>query len=422
MINTIIKQVLPLVVKQATQRSFINQLLTTPERIIQFWFPVKIRGQTKLFKGYRAQYNSLLGPYKGGIRFHPQVSLNEVKMLSFLMMVKCALVGLPFGGGKGGVVVDPKKLTKEELEFLAKGYVWAIADCLGPDRDVPAPDVNTNSQVMDWMVEAYQKVKSGILPLNQIRATFTGKSVQQGGILGRSEATGLGGAVVLQTVLKHLSLTQAKKPLTVAIQGFGNVGFHLADFLTQAGFKVVAVSDSKGGIYVPEGLNPKLTLQCKKEKGSLAGCYCVGSVCDLKQGKLITNEELLSLPVDILAPSALENTITLKNVHQIKAKIILEMANGAVSAQAQAKLTKRGIMVIPDILANSGGVTVSYFEWQQNLKNEKWNLNKVHQKLELKMRKAVEQVLLKQKKYQVDLKTSAYVVAVERLVQKLIDK
>ncbi len=435
------------------------QILHEPERILDVMIPVKMDdGSTKSFHGFRVQYNNALGPYKGGIRYHPQVTIEEVKALAFWMTIKCAVAGIPYGGGKGGVIVDPKKLSQGELEMLSREYVRAIADCIGPDKDVPAPDVNTNSSIMSWMLDEYIKYQNlNIKNTYQIsniskkleminRAAFTGKPLNNGGSEGREEATGKGGLYVLNAAIskyksqitnsklqtnsksqtsnsKHLDFgtwyLEFPQPLTVAVQGFGNVGFNMAKFLGEEGFKIVAVSDSRGGIFVPDGLNPKLTLDCKHKNGYLAGCYCVGSVCDLKKGKPITNEELLELPVDILIPAALENQITKANAHKIKAKIIMEMANGPIDPDADEIFFKRNIPVIPDVLANSGGVTVSYFEWYQNIKGLHWTKDEVNKKLKIYMEKALNNIWETKEKYKTYFRKAAFVYALERIMEKM---
>ncbi|MEK7533517.1 MAG: Glu/Leu/Phe/Val dehydrogenase, partial [Patescibacteria group bacterium] len=296
-------------------------VLTQPQRIVNVTIPVAMDdGTQKIFQGFRVQFNNARGPYKGGIRYHHNVSLDEVKALSFWMAMKCAVADLPLGGGKGGIIVDPKTLSTGELERLSRGYGKAIADIIGPDRDVPAPDVNTNGVIMGWMVDEFMKVQrknakafgTSLTKADEkkLASTFTGKAIKDGGSEGREEATGLGGLFVLQAILRKLKLTGT---LTAAVQGFGNVGYNVAKFLGEAGITVVAVSDSKGGIYVAEGINPALTLECKKKNGYLAGCYCSGSVCDLNKGKQVTNEALLEFPVDILVPPALEKALTREN-------------------------------------------------------------------------------------------------------------
>ena len=433
----------------------IIKRLIEPEMICEFSFPVKMDdGQIKVFKGWRIQHNSALGPYKGGIRFHPQTSREEVQALATLMTIKCAVAGLPYGGAKGGVLVDPKKLSSAELERLSREYVKKIAHFIGEDTDVPAPDVNTNSQIMAWMIDEYQKIKG-----YQSKATFTGKPVAMGGSLGRTEATGRGGVIVLKVLLSELvkdgstkilsrlnsSLTLLKQKvsknfvspsfnnqklksnneITIAVQGFGNVGYYFAKIASEAGFKVVAVSDSKGGIIKPKGENLEaldipLVMECKKEKGTLAGCYCAGGVCDTKGGKTITNEELLELPVDILVPAALENVINEKNMKNIKAKIIIEMANGPVTEEAYEYLSKKGVIIVPDVLANSGGVTVSYLEWAQNKAGYYWSEEEVNSKLEVMMKKAFETIWKKSIEKKIPLKQAAFEVALEKIVSAMV--
>ena len=353
------------------------------------------------FISFRVQHNNARGPYKGGIRFHPGVTEDEVKALSFWMSVKCAVADIPYGGAKGGVIVDPKKLTAAQLQELSRIYVRAFAEFIGPEQDIPAPDVNTNGQIMAWMLDEYESHETHETHESHF-AAFTGKPIELGGSQGREEATGFGGVVVLQALLAKLrasnsanlanlpNLPTRNQEISVAIQGFGNVGYWFAHFADQAGFKVVAVSDSRGGVYVPEGLNPETTLRCKEEKGHVAGCYCVGSVCDLKNGRPITNDELLALPVDILVPAALENSLNSQNVSKVKAKIVFEMANGPVTPAADKILAEKGILVVPDVLGNAGGVTASYFEWVQNRMGYYWTKQEILEKLELKMRQAFE--------------------------------
>lgn len=412
--------------------------LQTPKRELNVMFPVTMDDGTEtIYQGYRVQYNDTLGPFKGGIRFHPHVSLEEVKALSFWMTMKCAVAGLPMGGGKGGVIVDPKTLSQGELERLSRGYARAIADCIGPDKDVPAPDVNTNGMIMGWMVDEFiaytektSKKKMTKKEKLYLSSTFTGKTIEDGGSEGREEATGRGGMYVLSSLLKKKGIGDtAKTPMTVAVQGFGNVGYNVARLLSDAGlpasrqdFRVVAVSDSKGGIYVPDGINIPLTLACKKKNGplanGLAGCYCSGSVCNIKKGKQISNEELLELPVDILVPSALENVITKGNANKIKAKVVLEMANGPTTPEADDILFKKGTTVIPDILSNSGGVTVSFFEWEQNRIGQHWTKEEVDRKLKKKMNDAVDAIWTTAETLTTDLRTAAFIVALKRIAEK----
>lgn len=390
------------------------KILSTPERIIELFLPLKKdSGQTEMVKAFRIQYNSWLGPYKGGLRYHSKVDLNEVKALSFWMMIKNAVVNVPFGGGKGGIEIDPKKLSEKELEGLSRQFARKLAPNIGPQMDVPAPDVNTNSKILDWIENEYSKAVG-----KKTKAVVTGKSVKNGGSKGREEATGLGGFFVLEQLIKKMEL---KKPLTVAVQGFGNVGSHLAALLAQNGYKVVALSDSKGAIYDPaeKGFNIQLVEACKLQKGFISDCYCIGTVCDLSEKKnKITNEALMELPVDILIPAALENVLTKENAPNIKAKIVFEMANGPTSAEADKILNKRKIIIVPDVLANSGGVTVSYFEWYQNIKNQRWDLQKVNKKLQDYMTDAFESVWKIGASKKVPLRTAAYILALQRLSKK----
>jgi glutamate dehydrogenase/leucine dehydrogenase len=393
------------------------EILKQPQRILNVTIPVKMDdGSLRIFQGYRVQFNNARGPYKGGIRFHPDVSMDEVKALGFWMAMKCAVADLPLGGAKGGVIVDPKTLSEKELERLSRGYARAIADCIGPDKDVPAPDVNTTGQIMGWMVDEFIKVTSdkrqetSKKEQERLRSTFTGKLIKDGGSEGREEATGKGGLYVLQAVLEKMrqSVNASKRQrLTVAVQGFGNVGYNVAKFLDEAGFLVVAVSDSKGGIYEPAGLNPVTILEGKKKTGMLSG------------GRAITNAELLELPVDILVPSALESVLTGENAPRIKAKVILEMANGPTEPDADTILYRKGVTVIPDILANSGGVTVSCFEWEQNLAGVHWTKEAVNTKLKKKMEEATGAIWDTAAKLKTDLRTAAFFVAVERIFRAM---
>jgi len=392
------------------------KILEKPQRKIKVYLPLKRdNGEIEIFRGYRIQYNNFLGPYKGGIRYFPEVNGDELNALAFLMTIKCALVGLPLGGAKGGIRVDPKKLSEKELENLSREYVRKIYDFIGPDKDIPAPDVNTNAKIMDWMVDEYLKISNS--KDIKLKATFTGKSIENDGSEGREEATGKGGEIILERFIEKIGF---KKPLTVAIQGFGNVGYNLAKFLYQKGYKLVALSDSRGGIYSEEGFNPELVMECKKEKGMISGCYCVGSVCDIRLGRDISNEELLELDVDILVPAALENVITKENADRVKAKIILEMANNPLTEEADEILNRKGVIVIPDILANSGGVTVSYFEMLQNLNNEKWSKEKVFEELEKYLSKAFDEVWQIKEKLNVDLRKASYIVALKRIYHRYV--
>lgn len=394
-----------------------------PNRVAEVKIPVKLEkgGKRKVFRGFRSQQNNKLGPYKGGIRFHQNVTKEEVMTLSLWMSLKCAVANIPYGGGKGGIIVDPKILTERELEQLSRNYVRAIYDIIGADKDVPAPDVNTNPKIMGWMIDEYLKIskeKKIGTPEHVQYATFTGKSDEDRGLAGRTEATGFGGVVVLKELVKKLGLKSENQ--TVAVQGFGNVGQYFAQFASDSGFKVVAVSDSKGAIteknHQFKALDIPLVLKCKKEKGMVSGCYCVGGVCDLTKGKPISNEELLELPVDILVPSALENVINAKNMKKIKAKIIIEMANGPVSYEAYQYLTKKGVVIVPDILANAGGVTGSYIEWKQNIENKKYKKEETLELLEKMMKSAFDNVWNEAKSLKCHLKEASTVHALKKLI------
>lgn len=388
--------------------------LIEPEYIHEFSFEVQMdNGEKKVFKGWRIQHNSALGPYKGGIRFHPETVREEVQALATLMTIKCAVAGLPYGGGKGGVAVDPKTLSKSELERLSREYVKKIAHFIGEDIDVPAPDVNTNPTIMGWMIDEYQKIKGYKSP-----ATFTGKPIEMGGSLGRTEATGRGGVTVLKALLSKLKSQKNLEfnvsdlefsQLKIAIQGFGNVGYYFAKFAYEEGFKIVALSDSKGGIYDEKGIDPEKAMEYKKKNGSLAGF----------SGKDISNSELLELDVDVLVPAALENVINEKNMKNIKAKIVLEMANGPVTDEAYEYL-KEKIIIVPDVLANSGGVTVSYLEWVQGKQGYWWSEEEVNKKLEEMIKKAFEKIWEKSIEKKIPLKEASFETAIERIVKAMI--
>lgn len=409
--QNITKQVKQVAALLKLDKATIKKLIT-PQRVLFKEIPVKLdNGKVEKFSAYRVQFNNARGPFKGGIRFHPQVDLAEVKTLALLMAVKCAVVDIPMGGAKGGIMVDPKKLSFKELENLSRAWVKAFKNYLGPKVDVPAPDVYTNPQIMAWMVDEYSRLVGHVEP-----ATFTGKPVLQGGSLGREMATGQGGFYVLEQAVKKLKLD--KKSLTVAIQGFGNVGYGIAKLLYRAGYKIVALSDSGGSIQDLRslGMSPEKVMEIKKNNGQIHHCYCIKSICDCYNYKKISNEELLALPVDILVPAALENQINAQNVKKIKAKIILELANGGIDPTVDGQLAKRGIVVLPDVLANAGGVTVSYFEWLQNLKKERWTEHQVFEKLEKIMVKSFNDFWQLQKKYQITPRLAAFVLGVKRIV------
>lgn len=384
--------------------------LQTPQHVLKKTIEITISGKKQRVQAYRVQHNNWRGPYKGGIRFHASAHLDEVTTLASLMTLKTALMDLPFGGAKGGVEIDPKSLTKQELEELSRAYVRAFFDSIGPEKDVPAPDMNTNPQIMTWMTDEYEKLAGKPSP-----SAFTGKPVDRGGSRGREQATGYGGAVVLEELVRQLG----KKPseLTVAIQGFGNVGFHAAKTLEEKGFRIMALSDSKGAIVRngTEGFDIDEVINCKQKQGYLAGCYCVGGVCDIRFGKKITNDELLEMDVDILIPAAREDVINKNNANRVKASIILELANGPITKEADEILTKKGVIIVPDILANAGGVTVSYFEWLQGKTGDQWDEEKVLEKLENNMKKAFVSVWKLSQDRKVSLRVASYLLALNHL-------
>jgi glutamate dehydrogenase (NAD(P)+) len=381
---------------------FITRL-RQPDRDIRISIPVKMdNGSTRVFEGYRVEYNNALGPYKGGIRYHKDTEINEVKALAFWMTLKCAVAGIPMGGGKGGITVDPKTLSKGELERLSRGWVRKLSDILGPRKDVPAPDVNTTPEIMAWMSDEYKKITG-----EKTGATFTGKPLDKGGSAGRGPATGLGGFYVFDSLRAQIGLPEKCK---VVVQGFGNVGLNAAQIFIEHGHKIMAISDSKGGIYNENGLDLEKLVEHKKKTGSLSG---------FKGGKNLTNEKLLETKCDLLIPAAFENVINDTNAKKIKAKAILELANGPITPEADEILFKKGIPVIPDILANSGGVTVSYFEWDQNLKKEHWSEKEVFKKLLPMMNDAAQKTFKKAKEYSTDLRRGAFIVALERIQAKM---
>jgi glutamate dehydrogenase/leucine dehydrogenase len=389
--------------------------LEHPDRIIDVSIPIVMDdGTTRIFRGFRVQYNNILGPYKGGLRYHPRVDLDEVRALAFWMTIKNAVIGVPFGGGKGGVVVDPKKLSEGELERLTREFARKIAPIIGEHIDVPAPDVNTHATIMGWIREEYEHIVGHEAP-----GVITGKALENGGSEGRPEATGFGGSLALLSMLEKMG--KDPRGMTVAIHGFGNVGSFLGRYLQAAGLVVVAVSDSKGGIYIPRGIpDIKDIEKCKAASGRVAGCYCVGSVCDLSNmsalgGRDISPEEVLTLPVDIVVPAALENAITAENAPNIQASIVLELANGPTTSEADIILQQKGITVIPDILANAGGVAVSYFEWYQNIHKERWAKKDVEQRLKMLMDDASTKVFEMAQSRSISLRNAAYIVALERI-------
>ncbi len=391
------------------------ELLKQPQRVHEVAIPVKMdSGKIKNFRGYRVQYNNARGPYKGGIRFHPQVDLSEVSALAFWMTLKCAVVGIPFGGAKGGIEVNPKELSPREIEELSRGYVRALFLELGPKIDISGPDMYTNPQIMGWMMDEYSRMRGYTSP-----ASFTGKPVETGGIVGRDTATADGGLIALEKVRGILGKNASD--IRVAIQGFGNAGFNFARVAHNAGYNIVAVSDSKGGIRAKNGafIDPDVVMENKKEKGLIDGMYCVGSVCDTENYEAISNDALLETECDILVPAALGNQITKENADRVQAKVVFELANGPTTPEADDILFKKGTIVIPDILANAGGVTVSYFEWLQNLQNDQWSREEVHKRLVSIMSAAFEAVWETKMKYNTDMRTGAFILAIERIVSAM---
>ncbi|MEK7102824.1 MAG: Glu/Leu/Phe/Val dehydrogenase, partial [Patescibacteria group bacterium] len=378
--------------------------LSTPNRSVHASIPVVMDdGSITIFEGYRTQHNNSRGPYKGGIRFHPQVDEHEVKALAFWMAIKCSVANIPLGGAKGGITVDPKKLSQGELQRLSRGYSRAMYDIIGQDQDIPAPDVNTTGQIMAWMLDEYETIARKKVP-----GTFTGKPLSLGGSQGREAATGQGGANILQYLSKKKGWTPNQT--TVAIQGFGNVGYHAARIIQDLGYRVVAVSDSQSGIYNEQGLDIPSVFQFKNTNKTLRG---------IPDATEISNEELLALPVTVLIPAALENAINNHNVSSIKAQVVIELANGPITADADSILCQQGVVIVPDVLANAGGVVVSYFEWVQNRAQYYWSESEVNQKLDLLLSVAFETVWDASSQYNTDLRGSAYIVALQRLSEAI---
>lgn len=417
MTNTIYNEALARLDKAASYAKIDAEAiekLKYPKACLEVSIPVRMDdGSLRIFTGYRVHHNDVRGPTKGGIRFHPQVSLDEVKSLAFWMTIKCAVVGIPYGGGKGGVIVDPKELSRMELERLSRGYIQQIANFIGPDTDIPAPDVYTNSMIMGWMMDEYSKIVRRLSP-----AVITGKPIPLGGSQGRDDATARGGYYCIKELEKKRNWNPNK--IKVAVQGFGNAGQFIADLLYKDGYQIVAISDSKGGIYRPQGFDVPSIIQVKNSSRELQAVYCEGSVCQLVDAAIITNEELLELDVDILIPAALENQITKNNANNIKAPIIVELANGPTTFEADTILQQKGILVVPDILANAGGVTVSYFEWVQNKSGYYWNLEMIHERLKEIMLREFNNVYRLKETHQVDMRTAAYIHALNRQAEAVV--
>ena len=379
----------------------VYEILKNPMRVLEVSFPVKLdNGTVKTFIGYRSQHNNAVGPFKGGLRFHPGVTRDEVKALSTWMTFKCSVAGIPYGGGKGGMAIDPKEYSKDELERISKGFAKAISPIIGEKVDIPAPDVNTNGQIMSWMVDAYEEVAG-----KSTKGVFTGKPLEFGGSLARTEATGYGVNLTAKKALAKLNIDV--KGATYAVQGFGNVGFYTAYYAYKDGAKIVAFSNSHVAIYNENGIDMEAIIKDFEENGRI--------LTNKGYGKDITNAELLGLEVDVLAPCALENQITSENADRVKAKVVAEGANGPTTPEADAVLFNKGIVVIPDILANSGGVVVSYFEWVQNLQSHYWTFEEVQQKEDALLSTAFEDVWKLAADYKVDLRNAAYMKSIERI-------
>ena len=383
--------------------------LKHPKQTLEVSIPVRMDdGSLRVFTGYRVRHDDTRGPTKGGMRFHPDLTLAEVKALAFWMTFKCAIAGLPYGGGKGGVIVNPKELSRMELERLTRGFIEQIADFIGPETDIPAPDVYTNAMIMGWMMDEYSKIHRRRTP-----AVITGKPIPLGGSLGRDDATGRG----VYYCVKELERINGWEPrdIRVAVQGFGNVGIHVSRLLHADGYRLVAVSDSRGGIFKSEGFDIPSLIRVKIESRQLQAVYCEGSVCEAIEAEAITNEALLELDVDVLIPSALEDQITSANADRIRAPVIVEGANGPTTSEADELLYKKGTLVVPDILANAGGVVVSYFEWVQNKGGYYWTLDKVRSRLHEIMVREFNAVYGSMKEKSIDMRTAAYALALTRI-------
>jgi glutamate dehydrogenase (NADP+) len=383
--------------------------LMHPKATLTASLPVRMDdGTTRYFVAYRCRYNTVLGPTKGGVRYHPQVTLAEVQALALWMTVKCAVVGLPYGGAKGGVMVQPKELSPLELERLSRAYVRAMADFIGPDVDIPAPDVYTNARIMGWMMDEYEAI-------HRVRApgVITGKPIALGGSLGREEATGRGAYLVIMELIRRQGLDP--KRLRVAVQGLGNAGYHVARLLQREGLRIVALSDSAGAIHAEQGFDVDSIWKEKQASRRVRAVYCEQSVCQLVEHQQISNEELLALDVDILIPAALEGVITTANVERVRAPYVVEVANGPVLSDAEPALLARGTLVVPDVLANAGGVTASYFEWVQNRSGYAWTLDQVRSRLAEVLRRAFGEVWQVAADEGRSLRSAAYALAFRRI-------
>lgn len=389
----------------------VIERLKIPKSVLTVSVPVRMDdGSLRTFEGYRVRHSDLRGPGKGGLRFHPKANLEEVKSLAFWMTCKCAVLDLPFGGAKGGVIVDPKELSPMELERLSREFIARIAPVIGPETDIPAPDLYTNPRIMGWMMDEYSRLAGHRTP-----GVITGKPLGLGGSRGRDTATGRGGYICLKELERERGWNPAET--TVAIQGFGNAGQSIACLLHADGYKIVAVSDSRGGIHRPGGFDVPSLIQQKNERHSLAAVYCTDSVCEIVEAEKIANKTLLELDVDILIPAAMEDAIAGENAPRVRAHTILELANGPLNDEADRILADRGVTVIPDILANAGGVTVSYYEWVQNRCGESWSEAVVHEKLDARMTEQFRHVRNLAEKHGISLRTAAYTLALNRIAE-----
>lgn len=393
------------IIKEAVEKlgypEEMYELLKEPLRLLQVRIPVRMDdGSTKIFTGYRAQHNDAVGPTKGGIRFHPEVDEEEVKALSMWMSLKCGIVDLPYGGGKGGIICDPRKMSFYELERLSRGYVRAISQIVGPTKDIPAPDVYTNPQIMAWMMDEYSRIQEFDSP-----GFITGKPLVLGGSQGRETATAKGVTICIEEAAKAKGI--AIKGARVIVQGFGNAGSYLAKFMKEAGANVIGISDANGALYNPDGLDIDYLLERRDSFGTVTNLF----------KDVLTNKEILEKECDILVPAAISNQITAQNAHRIQAKIVVEAANGPTTLEATKILTERGILLVPDVLASAGGVTVSYFEWVQNNQGYYWTEEEVEDKLRLKIVDSFQKVLETAIQRKVDMRLAAYMVGMRKMAE-----
>ncbi|MDP7454598.1 MAG: Glu/Leu/Phe/Val dehydrogenase [Candidatus Peribacteraceae bacterium] len=412
--KTTLNKVLPKMEMSDQEREYFQE----PQHIHKKEIAIKRGdGTTATYPAFRVQFNNARGPYKGGIRFHPEADEEEVKALAALMAIKTAVVNIPFGGGKGGIQLDPKALSKKELEAVSRAYIRAMKDYIGSDIDCPAPDVNTNPAIMAWMRDEYEKETQTFSP-----SVITGKPMTFGGSIGRDTATARGGFFIIEELIERTAMDPDE--LRVVIQGFGNTGMHMAHYLHNAGFTVIAVSDSQGGIYSPDGIDPVRIEKHKRKTGEVTGEYCEGSVCDLGRMKFdnierITNEQLLEIPCDILIPAAMDNVITAENAPRIQTKFVLELANGPTTPEADEILEGKGIQVIPDVLSNAGGVTVSYFEWTQGRSGEQWTAERVDRELKRIMLNSYKSVRREAYRQKISYREAAFRIGIKRMVEAM---